>query len=212
MKLWNTGDTVAIRGIIGGKLWLAQSVTVVKDTPTETVLLLTPGAQCAYPSGYWRWKRDDFSQGTRWDDAISMAWTLRRFAWHTKRLLMIMEPEKTYATYLLWDDASGHFTGYYINFQTPFQRSPIGFDTLDLELDIVIDPQFIWEWKDELGYAEGLREGCIPNTAVDAIEHAKPGIYEMISRQLYPLDGSWVNWRPDPAWQPARLPDGWEGK
>ncbi len=205
MKLWNPGDTAAIRGMINGKLWLAQSVKVVQDTPSETVLLLAPGAECAYPSGYWRWKRHDFSQGTRWDDALSMAWTLRRFAWHTKRLLILMEPEKIYATYIMWDDATDAFLGYYINFQTPFERSPAGFDTLDLELDIEIDPQFTWAWKDAQLYSEGIRLGCIAQTDADSIECAKPGIFEMIANRTYPLDGSWVNWRPDPAWEPTKF-------
>ncbi len=208
--MWKYGDTAAVRGLINGRLWLTQSVTVVKDTALETVLLLTPGAECAYPSGYWHWKRDDFSQGTRWDDATSMAWTLRRFEWLTNRVLILMEPEKYYATFLIWENATDEFKGYYINFQTPFQRSHCGFDTLDLELDIVIDPQFNWTWKDEALYHAGIDAGCILPAWVDEIEKAGQGIAEMIRGHRYPMDGSWVDWRPDSAWSPPRLPEGWE--
>ena len=210
LTVFPPGSTAVIRGIIDGKLWLAQSVTVVQDSPSETVLLLRPGAECAYPSGYWRWKQGDTSQGNRWDDVRSRAWTLRRFQWHTKRLLMLMRPGQIYALYLIWDDASGRFQGYYINFQTPFVRTALGFNILDLELDIEIDPQFQISIKDAELYREGVQQGCITAEQDTAIRSVTPSIYELIQQRRYPLDGSWVDWRPDPNWEPARLPEGWE--
>lgn len=208
--MFHYGQDAAIRGFINGKLWLAQSVKVVSDTPAESVLLLAPGAQCAYPSGYWRWKKGDVSGGNRWDDVRSMAWTLRRFAWSRKRLLMVLHPGEIYATYVLWDGASDAFLGYYLNFQTPFQRSAIGFNTLDLELDIVIQPDFSWAYKDEALYNEGLREGFIAQQHASAIEDVKSEITAIINEKRYPLDGTWEHWRPDPDWTPSRLPEGWE--
>ena len=208
--MFQYGDNAAIRGMINGRLWLMQSVIVVKDTPQETVLLLAPGAECVYPSGYWRWKRGDTSQGTRWDDAKSMIWDLREFNWHTNRLLIHMVPEQYYATYLMWDDATGEFKCFYINFQTPFQRSEVGFDTLDLELDIVIDPEYAWSIKDEFLFSLGLREGCISKSQHNAVKKAKIKALALIKNHRYPLDNTWVDWRPDPSWAPSRLPEGWE--
>ncbi|MDF1515928.1 MAG: DUF402 domain-containing protein [Anaerolineae bacterium] len=208
--MFPTGSTAVIRGMINGKLWLAQSVTVVQDSPGETVLLLRPGAQCAYPSGYWRWKMGNPSQGTRWDDVKSMVWTLRRFPWHTKRLLILMEPDKFYATYLMWDDATDRFLGYYINYQTPFRRDLLGFRTLDLELDIVIHPDLSWEIKDAEGYQLGLREGCITPEQDAAIRALSPRMARNIRLRDYPFDGTWVDWCPDPAWPISQLPDGWD--
>ena len=208
--MFDYGAMTTIHAHINGRLWLMQSVTVVKDTVHETLLLLAPGAECAYPSGYWRWKRGDTSRGTRWDDARSMAWSLREFKWHTNRLLIHMVPKQHYSTYLMWDDTSDKFKGYYINFQTPFQRSHIGFETNDLELDIVIDPQFTWTIKDEYLYELGLREGCISKSQNFAIENTKSALLPLINHRQYPFDGTWVNWRPDPTWKPATLPEGWK--
>jgi hypothetical protein len=57
----------------------------------------------------------------------------------------------------MWHQATDRFQGYYFDFQLPFTRTSIGFDTFDLELDIVIDPQFNWVWKDESDYHQDLR-------------------------------------------------------
>ncbi len=209
-SFWQPGESCVFRGIVNNKVWLAQSVTVVKDASTETILLLSPGAQCAFPEGYWRWKRNkDFSNGTRWQEAKSGQFTLREFSWHTNRILIFLEPEKYYSCFLFWDHESNQFNCYYINFQLPYQRSHCGFDTLDLDLDIVIDPQYDWKWKDVDDYQEGIREGGIQNEWVKAIEQSQKEVFDRINSRRYPLDGSWLHWRPDSTWVPPKLPKNW---
>ena len=38
---------------------------------------------------------------------------------------------------------------YQISLQFPYRRSHCGFDTLDPDLDTVMEFQYNWEWKDE---------------------------------------------------------------
>jgi len=200
-----------LRGVVNNQVWLAESVIVVKDQPEETVLLLVPGAQCAFPEGYWRWRiNKDFSQGTRWQEARRDPIALREFGWERNRVLIFLEPEKFYSCYLFWDHASGQFNCYYINFQLPFHRSHCGFDTLDLDLDIVIDPQFRWEWKDEDEYQAGIRDGGIQDEWVKGIEKSQQEVFDRIARRSYPLDGSWLQWRPLPTWLPPQLLARWQ--
>ncbi len=211
MGYFQNGENCVLRGIVNHQVWLAQSVTVVKDEPQEAILLLLPGAQCMFPEGYWYWRR---SQGpgrmTRWQEARSEHIRLREFTWHTNRLLIFLEPEKYYACILFWEQASDRFDSYYFNFQLPYRRSPCGFDTLDLDLDLVVDPQFNWEWKDEDEYQEGIRQGGIQEEWVQGIQRSIPEVLERIEQRRYPLDGSWLTWRPDPRWPLPRLPEGWQ--
>lgn len=210
-KYWAKGDNCVLRGIVNDQVWLAQSVIVVKDRPDETILLLIPGAQCAYPEGYWRWKENkDYSQGTRWQEAKQERMVLKKFAWQTNRILMFLEPDKYYSCFLLWDHKSDQFNCYYINYQLPYQRSHCGFDTLDLDLDIVIDPQYTWKWKDEDDYQEGIREGGIKREWVDGIEQSHAEVFNRIEKRSYPLDGSWLNWQPEREWFPPTLPEKWQ--
>jgi protein associated with RNAse G/E len=205
------GESCVLRGIVNNQVWLAQSVIVVKDQPSEVVLFLPPGAQCAFPEGYWYWRTNqDHSHLTRWQEARSDSIVLREFPWQTNRILIFLEPEKYYSCFLFWDDASDQFQGYYINFQLPYHRSHCGFDTLDLDLDIVIDPQYHWEWKDEDEYQDGIREGGIQAEWVKGIEQSHAEVFERIGQRGYPLDGSWLSWQPDPHWALPGLPDGWQ--
>ena len=100
--------------------------------------------------------------------------------------------------------------GYYINFQLPFMRTNCGIDTLDLELDLDIHPDFSFEWKDVDDYEKGIKTGIILPEWVAEIETAKMKILERLEKRQYPFDGSWLNWMPDPNWLAPRLPEGWD--
>ena len=212
MQLRQPGEIVALRGMLHQQPWYIQSTLVVKDSPQETALLLLPGAECAAPSGYIHQKHGDQGHWDRWMEILNATWQLEKYRWRTNRFLILLEPGKFYATIYIWNHASNLFQGYYINFQLPFERSQSGFDTFDLELDILIDPTLQWQWKDLAEYQSGIQLGIITPEWVRGIEQAQVGLFECLSKRQYPLDGSWVNWQPDPAWQAPNLPSGWENR
>ncbi len=210
MKYWKPGASVALRGIIEHRVWSAWSVIVVHDSDEETRLVLLPGAQCQYPDGYFRRKQGDFSRGTRWQEIRHQPWQHRQFTWAHSRFLIILHPNLYYAVFHIWRHETHEFTCYYVNFQLPYRRSHCGFDTFDLDLDIVVDPQLTWRWKDEDTYQAGMHEGGMHEAWVHEVEQAKPDVLAKIHHQQYPFDGTWVAWRPDVSWVPPCLPERWQ--
>ncbi len=208
--MWNSGDPIALRGMYAGKPWYVQSVRVVKDSPEEIALLLTPGAECVAPWGYIHQKHGAHGRWDRWQECLNPPWRLEPYRWHTNRMLMLLEPEKFYSTILIWNDASHQFICYYINFQIPFVRSSCGIDTFDLELDIIIEPSYQWKWKDEAEYRLGIEAGVLRSDWIRGIEAAKPEVLNAIEQRHYPIDNTWLGWQPDPEWQAPSLPFGWE--
>lgn|SRR5574341_408322 len=203
---WNTGEVIAWRGIYNQKVWHAAPMIVVKDSPEETALALLPGANCFVPEGYSRGKQN----GKRRWDFKDGPWKLDEHIWHTNRLLHLLEPQKYYAIVYFWDDKSDQFLCYYINFQLPFQRSHCGVDALDLELDLVIKPDFSYEWKDLDEYHKGIDTGIIPNEWVPEIESARTEVLERLAKRQYPFDNSWLDWCPNPSWSAPKLPANWD--
>src|SRR5690606_25399999 len=92
----------------------------------------------------------------------------------------------------------------------PFRRTKIGFQTMDLMLDILVRPDRTWEMKDEDEFNELVGRLLIgPQTA----KRVRDGVAEVLSKSQCrgaPFDEEWVRWRPDPSWQIPRLPAGWE--
>jgi protein associated with RNAse G/E len=204
--MWNPGEVIAWRGIFNNRVWHVQPTIVVKDSPDELVLTLLPGAECVAEETYPAGKR----HGKRWWNFINTDWKLAKYTWRTNRLLLILEPQQYFSTMLFWDHLSDEFTGYYINFQLPFERSHCGIDTLDLDLDIIIDPDFSFEWKDVEDYQKAIKHGLISAKWIQGIEAAKPEIFGKLEKRQYPFDGSWLEWRPDPSWEPPSLPENWD--
>ncbi len=135
---------------------------------------------------------------------------MQRYAWHTNRLLILLHPEKYYASYYFWQADKDQFLCYYIYFQLPFHRSEIGFDSFDLELDIIIEPTYEWRWKDVDDYQRGIERGMLRKEWIQAIDSTKQEVFEKLEKRLYPFDGAWLGWRPDLNWLPPTLPENWD--
>jgi protein associated with RNAse G/E len=203
---WKPEDRIVWRGIYRNQVWHAQTVIVLNDNPTETVVALLPGTECIAPQGYLKGKT--YAQ-RRWDHKDS-PWKLEKFHWQTNRLLFLIEPQKYYSTILFWHNESNEFLCYYINFQVPFQRSHCGIDTLDLDLDLVIYPDFRYEWKDVDEYQKAIQCEIIFPEWIKGIEEARPQVLNTLETRQYPFDGSWLDWRPDPSWGSPTLPENWD--
>ena len=204
--MWKPGEVIVWRGIYRERVWHAQTTIVVKDTPGEMVLALIPGTECIAPEGYLNGKD---SNKRRWNFK-DKDWEKQDYLWHTNRLLLLLEPEKFYSIMHFWDDTSNEFLCYYINFQLPFKRSHGGIDTLDLDLDIIINHDLSFEWKDEEDYQTAIDHGIIFPEWIQGIEEAKKEIFDKLEKRRYPFDGAWLNWMPDPDWSPTKLPANWD--
>jgi protein associated with RNAse G/E len=204
--MWKPGDVISWRGIYRERIWHVQPTLLVKDSPEEVVLTLLPGTECIAEENYPKGKN---SGNRRWNFK-DRDWHLAKYTWQTNRLLLILGPEKYYSTILFWNHESNEFLCYYINFQLPFQRTHSGVDTLDLDLDLIINPDFTYKWKDRDDYQNAIEHEIIFPEWVQGIEVAKQEIFDRLAKRQYPFDGFWLNWRPDPDWSPPTLPENWD--
>ena len=209
-KKWKSGDTVAWRGIYNQRVSYMQSAVVVHDCAEEVALAILPGAECCAPEGYIEGKHGTSGQWDRWGEYMKGNWKMQGYAWHTNRLLILLQPEKYYASYYFWRADTNQFLCYYVNFQLPFHRTEIGFDSFDLELDIVIEPTYEWHWKDVDDYQRGIECGILLTEWVQEINTAKQEVFDKIEKRQYPYDGAWLDWMPDPTWSPPKLPENWD--
>lgn len=99
---------------------------------------------------------------------------------------------------------------WYVNLEDPLRRSAVGFDTMDHELDAIVDLDGSWRWKDEDELAEAIRRGVIQAGEEPRLRaEGQRGVRRILDREP-PFDRDWWSWRPDPAWRPPALPEGWE--
>ncbi len=135
----------------------------------------------------------------------------QRAAWHPYNSLMLTPPGAGHSVWWTFDQA-GEFVGWYVNLETPSARWFGGTDHIDQALDLIVDPDGAVKWKD-LGEFDdqcalpALFWGADQARAIRA--HADE-LAALAQAQRYPFDGTWCDFRPDPAWEPAELPWFWD--
>jgi hypothetical protein len=178
-------------------------MTVVRDAPDLVALYIRPGAVGMRRSGT--------RGGPRGRNLVAWDGGHEPRPWHTHRALILNRPGDGHSVNLFWDDTSNAFRGWYVNLELPWRRSEVGFDSRDLALDILVEPDLSeWRWKDEDELAWMVEQGRY--SRAEAVEFRREGerAVERVIRRAPPLDQPWEHWRPDPSWPLPTLPDGWD--
>ena len=171
---------------------------VVRDDPDQRMLYLPGGVLCGMPVA-------DDGTVLRVPDR---PWRLEIRPRSDHPVLSFAWPDLPYAV-LLWTTARDHRV-WYVNLEEPLARTPIGFDTVDHALDVLIELDGSrWEWKDEDELAEAVANGLF--STEDAEDFRRWGLRarDRIVGREPPFDREWTTWRPDPDWPTPELPDGW---
>lgn len=100
----------------------------------------------------------------------------------------------------------GDLVMWYVNFERPFQRTPIGIDTFDLLLDLVIEPGGSYRWKDEGEYAHARRLGIIGDDEHRQLQKARAHVITLLDQRTGPFDERWLTWQREACWPLPTLP------
>lgn len=204
MSFHEPGSTVALRWVYRGKLWGGRAVTVVSDGPERTFLSWGPGCEWWSAHGTGR-----HPVGRRWDLVQTGRWDLLERPWTRSRALLVLEPGRYYGICLFWEADTGEFRNFYVNFQLPFRRSHAGFDSLDLDLDLVVERDLSWRWKDEEDWSAAKASGALDDATIAGVEAGREEALKRVQAGLRDLT-DWVDWVPDPSWAPPRMPGDWD--
>jgi hypothetical protein len=192
----SVGDARLLRSVYDGRVrWAFPHRLVAEDG--RIALYLSPGAR-----GAWMGRDPDGRYAERWargDDP-------RPHTWERHHVLWLVEPGSAHSLAVFWDESWAHVC-WYVNLQAPLTWTPLGFDTTDWALDVWVDPDGRWRWKDEDDFAEMQALGVLD--AAQAAEVRAEG-ERVIARLGDLVPTGWEGWRPDPGWGALSLPAGWD--
>ncbi|HEV7706911.1 MAG TPA: DUF402 domain-containing protein [Asanoa sp.] len=208
---FEAGRTVLRRYWRGGRISFVSSYVVVADDER--------GLRIWQPAGvsYWRLMTPDGR--THHDGTIDELGPTELTAqpWLGGPVMPFHPADGSpWSVWWFFDEHTGDFDGWYVNLEDPFRRwddgGVAGIDTADHALDIVVDPDRSWRWKDEdeLAAKTGSRHYWDAAGAATIRENGL-AVIELIEAGKFPFDGTWCDLRPDPTWQvPAERPPGWD--
>ncbi len=210
MRSFEAGQTVVRRDVHRtGRVWSEHALRVVADTTEALVAACSPGAETRWPALYVRARtEDDRSVRTEAFDAMATGvWELADAVWQETELLLWKPPTAWFSVNAFY--TSGGLRNWYVNFEHPTRRTTDGFDTFDLTVDLVVDPELTrWEWKDEDEYAHVRRLGIVSDTEHQAVDAARDEVLAMLTERTgaFAHAEQWTAWHWEPTWPTPRLP------
>lgn len=198
---WNPGDVVVLRGVWREKLWWAGVATVVQDDPGLIALYWPAGTPDKAPQ--WRLTPKDLLS------AEQVALVDRK--WVGTDVLMLATPGAAHAVYVMWEEGQATLRCWYIDLQEPLRRTPIGFDTMDHLLDVMVSPdRSAWQWKDEDEFAEAVAIGVFSVEEAYAIRAEGEWVIGLLQAAESPFGDGWERWSPPSEWEIPDFPSDWD--
>lgn len=208
--VFEPGQLLLHRGFVGDNLVFLRTARVVAHDELGLRLWIARGSAAALSVAQdGRTIRD-----MPFEEWIEQRQVLNELPWWGPNLLMFVPPDRAHSVWWFWD-ARDEFVGWYINLEEPsvgWTRGGLaGVDVTDQDLDVWVYPDRTWEWKDEDEFEERL---AFPDnywvTDPDAVRAEGEQVIKLVEAGLFPFDGTWCDFRPDPAWRVlAELPAGW---
>jgi hypothetical protein len=125
------------------------------------------------------------------------------YTWERTHVLRFMREGDEHTVELFWDEAWS-FLGWYVNLQAPLVVRGVIFDTTDWALDVWVEPDGTWRWKDEDDFARAQELGVFDAAGAARI---RAEAERVIAERPWPT--GWEDWRPPPGWGPLELPEDW---
>jgi uncharacterized protein len=190
------GDTVVLRYFKRGR---PSGVMPTRAVVTEgaPVLWLPPGAIVGWPAIGGRPVGDAPAA-----ERYGQAWDVLERPWAGDGIVIVGMPGRAHSIWLFWE--RGDFAGWYVNLEDPWRPSRLGFDTQDHELDIWVESDGSWRWKDEDHLELAVEAGVF--SAKEAAAFRAEG--ERVLAE-WPFPTGWEDWRADPSWPVPTAPADW---
>ncbi|NUS74095.1 MAG: DUF402 domain-containing protein [Corynebacteriales bacterium] len=200
---WKPGDTVLYRYIRKNEIRGVRPTRVVEANDDYVLLWQPAGVQVRLG-----WHPDGAApRSVPLARRFLPGWTTTPAQWQGTSVLYLMRPGAWHSLHWFFNERG--FSNWYVNVETPGHATAHSWDTDDLELDVVVQPDLSWRYKDEDEFAAACHIGAIdPETAQRAQQEADK-MARQAARGAGPFDGRWVDFAPDPAWPVPALADHW---
>lgn len=184
---WSPGDVVVWREAWHGLEYISVPVRVVEDSDDLLVVFVCEGTRYAFPNP--------------WPFGDQHAWAARG-GFEGEGILIAHGAGAAHSIWHFWRGAERRFAGWYVNMQEPLRRDTRSYVTQDHELDIWIEPDRKWRWKDEQELLDWIPRGRFTEDEVVAVRAEGERVLTE-----WPFPTGWEEWSPDPSWPVPELPD-----
>lgn len=213
LPVFEIGSTLVAEDRWHDLLWSAMPQRVISSTPTALVTYAPTGVTAARASNRGLPGTEKLTRDQRKLQALRTNQARVVEVDEAPDRLFFYRPDRWARVSLGWDHATGDFTSWYVNFELPATPTPIGIATMDLVIDIWINPDRTWEWKDRDDFQSVIDDRTLDPGIQDRINSEADQLLHELQSRTGPFADSWLEFRPDPEWPTPTLPEShaWRG-
>lgn len=207
--IFEPGRTVLHRYWRAGHLTLMQVTRVVADDERGLFVWLPIGAK------YWRiMSADGRNHRDAPIDQLGADAALAELTWVGYDVL-IWKPREEAMSVWWFFAPDGTFAGWKVNLEEPSSKwddgTVAGVDIADQALDLAVEPDGTWEWKDLDEFEERTGHPLYWTAGEAAVIRAEgERVAKLIDARQFPFDGTHTTFRPEPGWPIPLRPEGWD--
>ena len=198
-------DQVVWRSLPGGNVGYVLPATILCDDRDIVGLYQHTGSVCKKRTGKRGGPGGRNMQPDGWDGGHADK------VWAGKSNLHLHRMGTHHTVIRSWNPDTCSYEGWYVNLETDWTRTPIGFDTRDLILDVTVDRELSsWTLKDADELQWSLENGIVTAEELNTAIAEADRVGKAIDGSLWPFGEDWSQWAPDPEWPVAPLPENWD--
>lgn len=130
-------------------------------------------------------------------ELVKLERVLGETTWVNTNVLFIWQPEWHWDVRLYWHELSHEFLGWYINIQDPMRRTADGFFTTDHLLDVTVEPDRKWSFKDEAELSDAVELGMYTPEQRSLIHKWAREAVELVEAWRWPFESDHRLFRPE---------------
>jgi hypothetical protein len=202
------GSTAVRRDLFRGRAWTRSPVRVLAADASAAVTAIWPGivtlaAKRFVESGEGREKE---LRVAALDDLAGGVWDMAEWTWRRTGVVTEVVSGRWFTVSKMHAE-DGPLAYWYVNFERPPAWHASGWDTMDLAIDLVVEPDGTWRWKDEDEYEHCRRLGIVGDAEHAAVSLAREEAVALVEARAGLLgDDPTHPWLPDLAWPRPTLP------
>ena len=208
IPLLRPGTTAVRRDVFRSRVWTESPMRVLESGADGVLTALWPGvvAKAAADIGAARRGGALAMRTAVLDALVGGTWRLDQWVWEVNACVTLRARDRWFTIGRQYGP-EGTLRCWYVNFERPPIWHAAGWDTFDLLVDLVVEPDGTWRWKDEDEYAHGRRLGLIDDAEHRAVQAAREEALALVESRsgLFGEDAAGP-WLPQPHWPRPTLP------
>ena len=211
--MFGIGTTITAEERWHGLLWSAVPARVVSSTPSQLVSYLPTRTVGTFATNRDLPEAVGMDRDQRKLLALKTCHAVVAERREAPDKLNFHRPNRWARINLGWDAATGVFLGWYVNFELPPSATSVGIASKDLVLDMWVDPDLSWRWKDAADYRRALDDHILDSEIEAPIRAEVDVVLAEIRSASGPFGSEWTTFHPDPQWPEPELsaPYAWGG-